>query len=240
MCRGNFISKGPLVDRSNALRKPRCWSPENKGDMDVGWNESGVRLWPDSIFILRDFESIEEIRDRKQWEEWERQYCQIKTSILVATWGPGEGVRQKILLVDLMDECGLRATLFTGSAMQTSALQCSRSCHLFCAQTLQWHPGSKTQRMRSEYSIDVPAADGREPEIKQDRWGTLGMHKQGREAWPKWSAWSPWVGTLCDKPGPSPELSESTYCIISMVLIRSIELGKIKVYLKPGGKELFI
>lgn len=151
-----------------------------------------------------------------------------------------EGVGQKILLVDLMDKCRLRATLFTGSAMQTSALQGSRSCHLFCAQTLQWHPGSNIQRMRSEYSIDVSAADGREPEIKQDRWGALEMHKERREAWRKQSAWSPWVGMLCEKPGPSPELSESTYWIIGMVPIRCIELGKIQVYLKPGEKELFI
>ena len=62
LCKGNFMSKGPLVDRSKTLRRPCRWSPENKGVLDMGWNGSGVRLWPGSVFVLRESEGPEEVK----------------------------------------------------------------------------------------------------------------------------------------------------------------------------------
>lgn len=147
---------------------------------------------------------------------------------------------------ELMGKYRLKAALFTSSASQTSVLQCSHFHRLFCTQTLQWHPGSKTQRMRSEYSIKVPAADGRELRTKHERERVWERTGRGRKHGPRVLPVSPTWEVLWPA-GPSPELSnaESTYSKSGLVLIRCTEdlttnLGKIKVYLKLEEKELFI
>lgn len=121
--------------------------------------------------------------------------------------GPLEGASSRTILVvqtRMMEKYKPRAALFSSSAMQTSALQCSPLSHLLYTQTLQWHPGSNTQRMRSEYSIKFPTAGGREPWTKHNREGSLGMPKEREETRSLWSARYHAAGKLGNQPGPFP------------------------------------
>lgn len=101
--------------------------------------------------------------------------------------------------------------------------------------------------MRSEYSIEVLLQKGENCEQSTEEKGAWECTRQGRKCSPQGPPDLAQLGRDVPSCALFSELpsAESTYCTSASVLIRGAEdlttnLGKIKVYLKPQEKELFI